>query len=280
MAWGRLDDGLHKSVKWRRATKGARALWTTAFSWCLDELTDGFVPDDMLRVLDGTKKEAQTLVDVGLWETRKHGWKFHDWHDYNPDAASIKAAKAKESAGAALGNHRRWHTGRSIVVPGCEYCDGLPPESDIEPPIGDLEQDEIASGTRSGTRGGTRIGGESPEPEPNTRSTQVGGGGYLGTAQASEPPPPPTAEILDKLQEPWRCPDHQGIDMSCHHCKAYKVTHKQLETDRTKQAKDDARRAEQERKARERAGTDIQPATPEEIAKAKEIFKRAKEAKS
>lgn len=166
MAWGKVDDGLHKSVKWRRATKGARALWTTSLSWCMDELTDGFVPKDMLRVLDGTPKEATNLVAVGLWDERKHGWKFHDWHEYQPDAGSIKAKKASQSVGAQLGNHRRWHAGKSVVVPGCEYCDGMPPETDVEPPLTESEDAETESVDRSVDRRGNRIGSESPVPVP------------------------------------------------------------------------------------------------------------------
>ena len=78
--WGKLYGSLHGSPKWRRASKGAKALWTTANSWCIDqEASDGVVPSDMLRLLGGTKLEANTLTSVGLWDEIDGGWRFHDW---------------------------------------------------------------------------------------------------------------------------------------------------------------------------------------------------------
>lgn len=122
MSWAKVDDNLHSSVKWRRASKGARALWVTALSWCAAQENDGFVPLDMLRVLDGTPIEARSLVDAGLWTKEQGGWRFHNWSKYNPDSASIKAKRAAASEGGSLGNHARWHVKRGIKVPDCEFC--------------------------------------------------------------------------------------------------------------------------------------------------------------
>ncbi|MFC8732158.1 hypothetical protein ACFT5B_06850 [Luteimicrobium sp. NPDC057192] len=150
MAWGKIDDKLHSHVKWRRASKGARALWATALSWCCEHPTDGFVPADMLRALDGTKGEAERLVEVGLWEKADGGYRFHQWSERNPDSASTKAKQAAESEAGSFGNHRRWHVKRRFVVPDCEWC----------------QKGDTPSGTRSGHPIATRIGGESPVPVP------------------------------------------------------------------------------------------------------------------
>jgi len=98
MTWGRIDDKLHSSPKWRSATKGARSLWTTALSWSMDQLTDGAIPRYMLPVLDGTKAEAASLVACGLWRATDEGWQFHDWEDYQPSRAQVLAERdaAKE----------------------------------------------------------------------------------------------------------------------------------------------------------------------------------------
>lgn len=125
MAWGKVDDHLHSHVKWRRATKGARALWATALSWCSDQGNGGHVPRDMLGYLDGTRAEAKSLVDVGLWEVDDDGWRFHQWDERNPDAASSEAKKVAESAGGREGNHVRWHVKRGLVSPECEWCIGI-----------------------------------------------------------------------------------------------------------------------------------------------------------
>lgn len=122
MAWAKVDDKLHGSVKWRRASKGGRALWTTALSWCSDQENGGKVPVDMLRVLDGTNADASSLVRAGLWHETDEGWIFNDWADYNPDSASLKAKREAESKGGKLGNHTRWHVKAGINVPECEFC--------------------------------------------------------------------------------------------------------------------------------------------------------------
>lgn len=64
----KVDDTLHASVKWRRATKGGRALWATALSWCVAQgRYDGRVPRHMLRHLGAVPADAGSLVAAGLW---------------------------------------------------------------------------------------------------------------------------------------------------------------------------------------------------------------------
>lgn len=123
MPWGKVDDQLHAHVKWRRATKGARALWTTALSWCASHPSDGFVPQDMVRYLDGTTQEAACLVRVGLWDPADGGYTFHEWSERNPDALSIGAARDAKSEGGRRGNHTRWHVSKGLTVASCEFCD-------------------------------------------------------------------------------------------------------------------------------------------------------------
>lgn len=123
MPWAKVDDKLHASIKWRRASKGGRALWTTALSWCSSFPSDGKVPRDMLPVLDGTKGEADSLVRAGLWDLDEDGWAFHDWSVYNPDSVSIKASRHSMSKGGKAGNHARWHVKKGVHVPGCDLCE-------------------------------------------------------------------------------------------------------------------------------------------------------------
>lgn len=102
MAWGKVDDGLYSSTKWRAAKKGSRALWTTALSWSMDQLTDGAIPRHVLPMLDGTRGEAADLVRVGLWEVTDDGWLFHDWAEYQPSRDQVLAER-----GAAKERQRR-----------------------------------------------------------------------------------------------------------------------------------------------------------------------------
>lgn len=123
VTWGKVDDGLHSHIKWRRTSKGGRALWTTAMSWSGDHGTGGHVPRDMLPYLDGTQAEARSLVSSGLWVVTDDGWQFHQWDERNPDAASQQALVAEQKAGGKFGSHKRWHVKRHLKVPGCEFCD-------------------------------------------------------------------------------------------------------------------------------------------------------------
>lgn len=122
MSWGKVDDRLHSHPKWRRASKGGRALWVTALSWCSSFPSDGVVPRHMLAVLDGTTAEARSLVDAGLWVAHGDGWQFHQWEERNPDAVSQKALAADQKAGGRFGSHQRWHVRRNLKVPECEFC--------------------------------------------------------------------------------------------------------------------------------------------------------------
>ncbi|MGW8565684.1 hypothetical protein [Isoptericola sp. NPDC055881] len=176
MVWGKIDDKLHGSVKWRRATKGARSLWTTALSWCSDQENDGRVPADLLGYLDGTKAEAACLVKVGLWEVVDAGWQFHDWEHYNPDGASQKAKRAAESDGGREGNHVRWHVRRKLFVPDCEFCQ--------------------ASGTRSGPDQVPESGANPPDPtRPDPTRNSVRRAPAVGEGRPDEQAPPDDTEL-------------------------------------------------------------------------------------
>ena len=97
--WGKLYGSLHGSPKWRRTSRGARALWVTAMSWCVEQDgSDGCVPTDMLRYLDGTPQMAANLVENSLWIATKGGWKFHDWEHYQRTRQQVERDKnaAKE----------------------------------------------------------------------------------------------------------------------------------------------------------------------------------------
>lgn len=178
MTWGKVDDKLHSSVKWRRASRTARGLWTTALSWCSDQENGGMVPADMLRHLDGTKADAASLVKVGLWETTDDGYLFHDWDDHNPDVATVKATRAAKSKGGQFGNHERWHVKRGIKVDECEFC-----ESD----------------NRSDTDRGSESGANPPDPtrpDPTrSHSSKRDTGTPRNARERDEPEPHPQPEM-------------------------------------------------------------------------------------
>lgn len=151
MSWAKVDDRLFSHPKWVALPKGGKALWVTALSWCAGQATDGFVPGQVLPLLGASTADARALVAAGMWENADGGYQFHDWTDYQPDAASTGALRAKKSSGGREGNHRRWHTDRGVTVEGCEFCES-----------------EDRSEDRSEGQIGVRIGSESSRTRTRT----------------------------------------------------------------------------------------------------------------
>lgn len=152
MAWGKVDDRLYSSPKWLAAKKPARALWVTALSWSMDQLTDGHVPAHVLAVLDGTRAEAADLVRVGLWHTTDDGWVFHDWSDYQPsraqvlaerDAAKKRQRRAREKARESRTRHAVTHT---EVPPGVTVPPTRPLTTTSNEVVGDTSDAAASDG--------------------------------------------------------------------------------------------------------------------------------------
>jgi len=96
--WFRVDDKLWGSPKWLALKPGARALWVTAGAWSMDQLTDGFVPTHVVRVLGSRPRDAEELVSCGMWENSDGGFTFHDWHDWQPTRESVINKREQEAA--------------------------------------------------------------------------------------------------------------------------------------------------------------------------------------
>lgn len=89
MTWFKVDDGFYSHPKVLAATHRARSLWVLAGSWSATNLTDGFVPLEALKLLNATKNDAQVLVSVGLWESAKGGYRFHQWCEFQPTRETV-----------------------------------------------------------------------------------------------------------------------------------------------------------------------------------------------
>jgi len=94
MAWFKVDDKLHSHPKRYRAGLRAMGLWVVAGSWCGDQLTDGYIPKDMLASFGGKPADAAALVAAGLWECVPDGWQFHEWERQNPERVDVEAQRA------------------------------------------------------------------------------------------------------------------------------------------------------------------------------------------
>ncbi|MEV1295735.1 hypothetical protein [Pseudonocardia sp. NPDC049635] len=98
MTWVKVDDALADHRKVRRLGKDrlpAMGLWVLTASWCGQQLTDGFVPAEVVERFDPRQKMATRLVDVGLWVRESDpeegdGFRFHDWADHQPTRDEVE----------------------------------------------------------------------------------------------------------------------------------------------------------------------------------------------
>lgn len=105
MAWGAVDDGLHCHTKTAKAGLEAMGLWVVCASWANDNLTDGFVPFEIIERYAGSKYKATILSkrlvscgrpgQAGFWEPVEGGFMMHDFHDFNRSREKILSAREK-----------------------------------------------------------------------------------------------------------------------------------------------------------------------------------------
>lgn len=108
--WFKVDDSFFMNPKTAMLSDSATALWLRAGSWSAQQLTGGFVPARMLPLFRGSEESADELCDAGLWERDidRHGYIFHDWSDYQPDAEQVEALREKRAEAGRKGAKRRW----------------------------------------------------------------------------------------------------------------------------------------------------------------------------
>jgi len=92
MTWGKIDDALAMHPKVLKAGNEAMGLWVRCLSYCSQQLTDGHVPEVMVEVMGG-RDAAERLVESGLWHPAEGGWVFHDWDEYQPTRATVRAER-------------------------------------------------------------------------------------------------------------------------------------------------------------------------------------------
>jgi len=123
--WVKLDDEFDEHPK--IAEVGAIGAWLQiqALCYCNRNLTDGFIPTSIAEsfVARGTIRVDEhnvqwtlgehsgmqgldladvawpaRMVEAGLWELVPHGYRIHDYKDYQPSKAEVLAARAKNAA--------------------------------------------------------------------------------------------------------------------------------------------------------------------------------------
>lgn len=100
--WVKLDDRFFSNPKIEPLSKGAKLLYLAGLTYCAERLTDGRIDPHGVKVLkalvDVGPKAVTELVDAGRWEKENGSYYVHDWQDYNPPAAKVRADRAAAKA--------------------------------------------------------------------------------------------------------------------------------------------------------------------------------------
>lgn len=104
MSWFVVDDHFldhPKVVDLRPDTALACiGLWTLVGTWCMRQLTDGFVPAGLLSRLGGNPEHVAELIRVKLWSSAHQkgsdGFQFVDWSSWQKSAKDILSKRESE----------------------------------------------------------------------------------------------------------------------------------------------------------------------------------------
>lgn len=112
MVWFRVEDDIYDHPKMQGIPRthrlAAAGLWMYAGAYCSRYLTDGFITDDMVRAIGGTTALIQHLCKAGLWIPVDDGYRFHDWHDFQPARTYVESRRRADRDRKARARERRW----------------------------------------------------------------------------------------------------------------------------------------------------------------------------
>jgi hypothetical protein len=197
MTWFKVDDTLAFHRKAVAAGNAAMGLWVRAGSWCSQQLTDGFVPDDMIASL-GNSGQAKRLVAAGLWERVDGGYRFWQWDERQPSREQVE-----QERNAARERMRRVRTQKrngSAEQKGERSGDVRANERRTAPerePVNNSVNDALTENQITVNGVTHQRGGVQPEAEAEPHDSQVTGSGSgeqdakcAGTSGDVRPPRP------------------------------------------------------------------------------------------
>lgn len=73
----------------------AVSLWVRAGAYSCQHLTDGYISQQVLRVLHGVDEVVDELVQMELWKQVDGGWVFHDWGEFQETSEAVKTRRER-----------------------------------------------------------------------------------------------------------------------------------------------------------------------------------------
>src|SRR5689334_22613412 len=96
MSWVRFDPGFTRNRKRLDASPTANWLWISSVDYCVQHLTDGFLPDtavsSLVPSLGNRARGAcvEELLQVRAWERRDNGYLVHAFLEYQDSAEHVR----------------------------------------------------------------------------------------------------------------------------------------------------------------------------------------------
>jgi hypothetical protein len=162
MTWFKIDDSFWRCRKVRKLGKdpvvvqarvAGMGVWTYCGDWSADNLTDGFVPWEIVEEVDPDRQLAKRLIASDLWLESIHddeqGIQFHDWADWQPTRDQVTQRRRSDAERKARWRETRW-----------KESQGNPDTSEKVPP---------AESRRDTTRDTTRDTGRDSDSDSHVR---------------------------------------------------------------------------------------------------------------
>lgn len=185
MTWFKVDDAFYRSGKVRRLGNervAAVGLWTLCGNWSGDNLTDGFVPWEVIEDWDPGRVIAKKLIAAKLWAPAsiddEEGVQFHDWGDWQPTRTDVMTRRKADAERRA-----RWREARKAAQMSRR----------------DAPRDETRDETRDPSRDASQLNLKEPaQQEVSRRDPTVSsrGASRVGSALPDPTRPDPTRSSL------------------------------------------------------------------------------------
>jgi len=113
LPWIRLDTDLFDHPKFIGLLEShdyrAIVVHIAGMAYCGKHGTNGFIPREVLRRLDGRVFDARRLVEEDLWVESIEGWDINGWDEYqvSDDFTRARRDKAKKAAAARWSKNQR-----------------------------------------------------------------------------------------------------------------------------------------------------------------------------
>lgn len=115
MPWARLDDKFHSHPTTWMVGLEANGLFARGLSYCADQLTDGFMPEQWVwSNVPSTQRSKDPrgiitkLEEAGLWERVEDGWHIADYLTYNPSRDEVLADRERRSEAGRKAAKAKW----------------------------------------------------------------------------------------------------------------------------------------------------------------------------